>query len=433
MSILKSHSNLVGIKLDHNKNTSEVKSQPIKLPHEVLIPMLQHIGAACEPVVKKGDKVLVGQLIGETTGFVCSPIYSSCSGEVIDVVPYRTPFSALCKAVLIKTDGLQTLDESVSAPVIKNKQEFIDAVRKSGVVGLGGAGFPSFIKLDYKKIENVTTLVINAAECEPYITSDNRECIENTNNIIDGILAIQKYLDIPQTYIAIENNKPEAIKALNSATCSHKNIKVVELKSIYPQGAEKSVIYACCGIVVKKGSLPADCGVMVINVSTVGFIGEYLKDGVPLIERRITVDGDCVLNPKNLIVPIGTPIKDIIETCEFSDEYEKILMGGPMMGIPIMNATYPIIKNNNAITFLSDKSINKSLTTACIRCGKCVHGCPMNLMPLEIEKAYDSKNTQLLKELCVDLCINCGCCSYNCPANRHLAQKNQLAKILIKQ
>lgn len=433
MSIVKNRRFLTGAKIDHNKKTKDCETVKLAIPEKVTIPMQQHMGAPCDPLVKKGDSVLVGQKIGESQQAFSALIHASCSGVVEDIVDYQAPSGQYCKAVVIKTDAEQTMDPSIQKPVISGKEDFLNAVKESGLIGLGGAGFPAFVKLNYKDIDKVHSLVINAAECEPYITSDYRACLEDTDDIVRGIRAVQKYLGIKKVYIGIEDNKPKAQQILNAAFDSSENVTVVRLKSLYPQGAEKSIIYATTGIVVEKGKLPADCGVIVMNVSSVGFLGRYLEDGIPLISRRITVDGDFVKKPANLRVPVGTSIRNVLDYCGVAEEEcGKILMGGPMMGITITDIDTPIIKNNNAITVLSKKAATLPDTTACIRCGKCVDICPVNLMPARLEKAYDKRDLDALRELHVDLCINCGCCSYICPARRHLAQKNQLSKVLLK-
>lgn len=432
MSVIKSNKILRGIFIDHHKNTKDDQTVKITLPKSVEIPMIQHMGVPCEPLVKKGDYVFVGQKIGESNEYFSVPIHASCSGTITDISETVTANGAICKNIIIQTDGKQVVEQQIKKPEIKCKDDFINAIKESGLVGLGGAGFPTSIKLGYKDIDKVTKLVINAAECEPYITSDFRECVENTTDILDGIKMVQRQLNINEVYIGVENNKPEIIKILEKETSDDTSIKIVSLKTIYPQGAEKSIIYTTTGVVVKEGKLPADCGVIVLNISTVGFIGKFLKSGMPLINRRITIDGDIVSKPINLEVPIGTQISDIIKFCNIPNSYSKILMGGPMMGMSVANINTSIIKNNNAIIFLSESASTLPTTTACIRCGKCTNVCPMILMPAKLEKSYDTKNIELLNELKVSLCINCGCCTYICPAKRHLAQKIQLAKDIAK-
>lgn len=434
MAIVKSRRNLPGVGVTHFKHTSGNETIPFPIPPRVVIPMLQHMGAPCAPTVAKGEMVFVGQKIGECVGGLCAPIHSSCSGIVADIVKYHTVNGASCQAVVIETDGLQTLDKSCQKQNPTSLAELIEAVKQSGLVGLGGAGFPAHTKLAYKNIDSVKKLVINAAECEPYITADYRECIENTANIVHGVRVLKSLVGFDDIYIGIEDNKPEAIKLLDSSFTAEDHVTVVQLKSLYPQGAEKSIIYATTGIVVNEGMLPADAGVIVMNISSVGFIGSYLNTGIPLISKRITVDGDFVKTPKNLLVPIGTPIGSILDFCQISrEECGKVLMGGPMMGIPVMDFDVPLIKNNNAIIAISHKGCEPMKTTACIRCGKCIGICPMNLMPARLEKAYDTENIEALNSLHISLCINCGCCTFICPAKRHLAQKNQLSKLLIRQ
>ncbi|WMJ23305.1 electron transport complex subunit RsxC [Paludicola sp. MB14-C6] len=432
MPIIKSKKSLHGALVSHCKKSKDNETETIPIPSKVKIPMIQHMGAPCSPLVKVGDQVYVGQKIGESPEYFSVPIHASCSGVVKAIEDFNTPMGVSCKSVVIETDGQQTVDPEIKVPTANNKDEFITAVKESGLVGLGGAGFPTFIKLAYKDIDSVKNLVINAAECEPYITADYRECLESTQNIVEGINLVKKHLNIENIYIGVEDNKPEAVQVLNKAFHDSSDVKIVRLKTIYPQGAEKSIIYATCGIVVEEGKLPADHGVIVLNISTVGFIGSYMKTGMPLVSKRITVDGDFVSNPKNLRVPIGIDIQTVLEYCNIKEEYGKVLMGGPMMGITVNDTLTPIIKNNNAIIVLSKEASIAPPTTACIRCGKCIAVCPLKLMPAKLEKAYDNKNVELLNELHISLCINCGCCTYICPAKRHLAQKNQLAKALVR-
>ena len=434
MAIVKAKRRLPGIHVQHHKNTENMETKAFPVPKQVVIPMLEHMGVPCEPLVKKGDTVFVGQKIGEAPAAFSVPVHASCSGTVKEIAEYRNILGVNCKAVVIDTDGEQTADPSVCPPQITDTESFLTAIKESGLVGLGGAGFPAHIKLGYKDIDRVNKLVINAAECEPYITADYRTCLEDTEAIVDGIRLVVKYLGLKEVYIGIEDNKPNAMTLLDKAFKPEENVLIVSLKSVYPQGAEKSIIYATTGIVVPRGKLPADCGVIVMNVSSVAHIGKYAKTGMPLIAKRLTVDGDAVKKPANLMVPIGTSIKDILDYCEVAeDSYSKILMGGPMMGSAIEDIETPVIKNNNAILAFEEKSANLPEPTACIRCGKCIGACPMKLMPAKLEKAYDIRDAEALIGLSVDLCINCGCCSFVCPAKRHLAQKNQLAKVLVKE
>lgn len=432
MAIFKSKKSLHGIFVPHHKNTKDLATIVFDQIDEVCIPMQQHMGAPCIPAVKVGDHVYMGQKIGDNDQFFSVPIHASCSGDVIRIEDYQTVNGAKTKLIVIKNDGKFELSSEIAKPEVTDHDSFLRAVRESGLVGLGGAGFPVHVKLGYKDVAILDKLVINAAECEPYITSDYRECMENLDHVLSGIAAVQKHLNIKDVYFGIEANKPEAIRMVDERTASNPHFHVVQLKQIYPQGAEKSIIYATTGITVAAGKLPADCGVIVMNVSSVGFLGKYLEDGIPLISKRITVDGDCIQNPNNLIVPIGTPISDVLAYCGVDGNQRKVLMGGPMMGLPVTNLSSPVIKNNNAVLAFHRNEIRDKDTTSCIRCGGCVSVCPMNLMPTLLEKNYRDKNADELNRLGINLCINCGCCSYTCPAKRPLAQTNQLAKQFVR-
>lgn len=421
---------LNGIKLRHNKNTRNCETADFPLPKSVVIPMSQHMGAPCKCIVKKGDTVTVGQKIGDTDAFMSAPVHSSVSGTVIGIDDFLLANGAVCEAAVIETDGLQTVCPDITPPEITDKQSLIAAVRESGLTGLGGAGFPTHIKLNYDAVKTpIDTLVINAAECEPYITSDYRELIERPTDIIEGILLVQKYLGIPMCKLCIEDNKPEAIKLMQVKTADIKSIEVVTLPSSYPQGAEKVIVYSATGRIVAEGELPSNQGAMVMNVSTVASIYRYTRNGIPLVSRRITVDGDAVTkNAGNYFVPIGTRVSEILEYCDAADA-KKVLYGGPMMGMCLYDTDQPISKTTNAILAFREGGLPQ--TTACIRCGRCVRTCPLGLMPVMIESAYNEKDVNELKRLKVMLCMNCGCCSYACPAHRPLAEINQLAKALI--
>ncbi len=419
---------LSGVKLAHHKHTECSASQPLPLPKLVRIPMSMHIGAPCNPLVKVRDTVCVGQKIGDTDAFMAAPIHSGVSGTVKAISDFRMSNGRTCKCVEIETDGLQTIADSVQPPSISSKAEFLQAIRESGLVGMGGASFPTHVKLAPK--QTVDTLCINAAECEPYITSDNRQMIEAPEEVIDGIQQVLHWLDIPHCIIGIESNKPEAIRILTEKAANDSRIQVAALPSTYPQGAEKVLIYHTLGRVVQEGQLPADQGVIVMNVSSVAFVSRYLKTGMPMVQRMVTVDGDCIGNPCNVIVPMGTPVEDVLTFAQCDlERVTKLLYGGPMMGMPIADSHDPILKANNAIVAFANATAPKP--SACIHCGRCIQACPLRLMPPQIAKAYQKKDVDTLKALHVMLCMNCGCCTYACPAKRPVAETNQFAKAMV--
>lgn len=419
---------LRGIKLNHRKNTENSATVDFPLPASVKIPMSMTMGAPCKPLVKKGDEVKVGQKIGDSDAPFSAPIHSGVSGKVIAVTEYRTAAGAVCQAIEIETDGSQTVSEEVKPPEVTDKEGFIKAVRESGACGLGGAGFPTHIKLATKS--PIDTLIINAAECEPYITSDYREMIESPEDIIGGIRLVKGSLGIAKAKLAIEANKPEAIKNFTKMAQNDDTIDIVTLPSSYPQGAEKVIIYNCTGRIVKEGELPSDEGVIVMNVSTAAFLYRYFKTGMPLVTRRLTVDGNAVGEPKNIRTVIGTSFREILEFCKTDiDSVRKLIGGGPMMGMSIPDMDMPVVKTSNAL--IAFRTYDERVTSACIRCGRCVRVCPFSLMPADIERAYRIKNIEELTKLKVNLCMNCGCCTYVCPANRKLAEINQLAKALL--
>lgn len=387
-----------------------------------------HMGAPCDVLVKVGDFVKVGQKIGDSQAAFSVPVHATVSGKVTAITDYQTAMGAVCKAVEIEPDGEQTVSEEVKPPVITDKESFIKAVRESGVCGLGGAGFPTHIKLNPKT--PIDTIVINAAECEPYITADYREMMENTEDVLSGIRLVKERLGIKNAKIAVEANKPEAIKKFEDMAKNDDTIDIVTLPSAYPQGAEKVIIYNSTGRIVEEGKLPSDVGVIVLNVSTAAFIYRYSKTGMPFMTRRITVDGNAVGEPKNVFAQVGTPFVDVLRFCKTDiDSIRKLISGGPMMGMSVPDINLPVMKTTNAL--LAFNHYDERETSACIRCGRCVRVCPLGLMPAEIDKAYKIKDIEDLKALKVMLCMNCGSCTFVCPANRKLAETNQLAKALI--
>ncbi len=424
---------LGGIKLHHYKNTEDCHSTALPLPAKVRIPMSMHIGAPCSPIVKRGDLVTVGQKIGGTDAFMSAPIHSSVSGKVKNIGDYRMSNGRTCKIVEIETDGEQSVCPDVKPPEINDKESFLKAIRESGLTGMGGASFPAHVKLSAK--QSIDALCINAAECEPYITSDYRQMVEAPEEVIDGILNILKYLSIPKCIIGIEKNKPKAIELLTEKAAPYPEITIMPLPCTYPQGAEKVLIYNAMGRIVCEGQLPADVGVIVMNVSSAAFVSRYIKTGVPMITRMVTVDGDEVIGNKcNVTVPIGTPVIDVLQYAQCDmEKAERLLYGGPMMGVSIREVNDPIIKSNNAILAFKrfDKKKASPSPSACIHCGRCVNACPFHLMPPDICRAYEKTDTQSLVKLKAALCMNCGCCTYVCPAKRPVAETNQMAKALV--
>ncbi|MDR0986693.1 MAG: electron transport complex subunit RsxC [Ruminococcus sp.] len=425
--------NLGGVKLPHHKNTADSKTVDFGLPKLIRIPMAQAMGAVPNLYLKKDDKVFVGQKIGSADSFMSAPIHSPVSGDVIDISDYLNPNGSRCKAVTIRPDGEQTLFEEVRPPEITDKASFILAVRESGLTGLGGAAFPTHVKLSFdEKKTPIDTLVINGAECEPYITSDSRCFIEDTEDVLSGIKLCMKYLGIARCVIGIEDNKKEAIALMREKTAADSDIEIKVLPSLYPQGAEKVIIYKTTGRVVMEGQLPSNAGVLVLNVSTVSFISKYCKTGLPLTSKRLTLDGTALTkNRGNYNVLIGTPVAELLEFAG-AENVKTLLYGGPMMGVPIYSPEQPVLKSTNAIlAFNTDAALTEPI--ACIRCGTCSRACPLNLLPMRFETAYKVKDTKLLAKLKLPLCMNCGCCSYVCPANRPLTETNLLAKELLRK
>lgn len=420
---------LSGIKVPHRKHTADCVPQKLPLPETVVIPMSMHIGKPAVPAVKVGERVTVGQLIGTADSFISAPIHSSVSGKVKKLDEITMSGGMKTTAVVIETDGMQEVCESVHPPVVTDFESFVGAVKESGVVGLGGAGFPTFVKLGVKDLSKVEAVVINAAECEPYITSDTRTMLDKAEYISKGMDLLQKYLGVKRIIIGIENNKKPCIDKMTELAKSKSGVEVKVLPSVYPQGGEKVLVYNTTGKMIPKGGLPLDVGAIVINCTTLSTIAEYIETGMPLVEKCITVDGSAVKEPQNVIAPIGTPLEKLFDFCGgFKSEPKKVLYGGPMMGIAVPSLDAPVLKMTNAVIALDKKEATPPKTTACINCGQCVNHCPLRLDPREISKAYKLDLCEELKKLCADLCMECGCCSYVCPANRHIVQTNKLAK-----
>lgn len=422
---------LHSVKLPHFSGSADQMTRKLKPPSVVHISMAQHIGAPCEPLVQAGDYVKVGEKIGDSAAFMSAPVHASVSGFVKEIKEVVALNGRLCKTVVIESDNRMQLSSEIKQPVINTREDFIAAVRESGAVGLGGAGFPTHVKLAFDPEKTpIDTLLVNGAECEPYITSDYREIMENADAVLGGIRLIMKNLDIPRAIIGIEADKPEAVEKLRKLTSPMPAIKVVKLPVGYPQGAEKMLVHSLTGRTVKEGGLPSDVGCIMINVSTAGFIHSYIRTGMPLVKRRITVDGNIVNAPCNFIVAVGTPLHEVISAASLCGAPDKVILGGPMMGACAFDPDTSLAKTNNAVLLFSNAPIYKE--SPCIRCGRCVRACPINLMPTELEHAYDIRDAAALKKLKVSLCMNCGACSFVCPAKRQLAERNQLAKDYLK-
>lgn len=426
---------LHGVHVPHRKKTRHKPVLRIEIPATVSIPMAMHIGAPSVPIVKVGDEIKVGQKIAEAGGFVSVPVYSGVSGKVTKIKDHLTSGGKTTPAIVITTDGLQTVAETVAPPTVTNRDELLAALKESGVVGLGGAGFPTHVKFNVDP-ERIDYLIINGAECEPYVTSDTITMMERGEDMEHALHVLCSILGIRNVIVGIENNKKRAAVAMRQmcANLTETNASVKMLPSVYPQGGEKVLVYHTTGRVIPEGKLPIDAGCIVINCTTLATIGTYLKTGMPLVEKCVTVDGGAVKDPQNVLAPVGAALSELFDACGgLTCEPAKILYGGPMMGVTVPSAEEPVMTNTNAIMALTAKEAWLPKTTACIRCGACTNHCPFGLAPAAISHAYKCNEIEVLKTLNVDTCMLCGCCSFVCPANRPLVQRNKLAKDLLKE
>ena len=419
-----------GARLPHLKGTAEAETVIMPPPGEVRIPMSQHIGAPAEPVVAVGDKVYVGTLIAKAGGFVSAPMHASVSGTVKAIT--ESP-----KSIVIESDGLMEKDPGLQPFPVRTKEDLVTAADLCGLVGLGGAGFPTKVKLSVKEDTPIDTLIINGAECEPYITSDYRECMESYDDVIEGVYLLKEMLGVERVVICIEANKPKAIEKLYAIATDKRDqddtVKLMKLPTSYPQGAEKVLIYSATGRRVPAGKLPSDVGCIVMNITSVAVLYRFISTGMPLVSKRITVDGTAVKEPKNILAPIGTPIREILEFAGgVTEDAAEIIMGGPMMGVDICDADAVLEKRNNAITVMREPARLQPVTP-CIHCDRCASACPMNLLPAAVEAAVNHGKTDTLGDLNVMVCMECGSCSFVCPAKRPLAQVMRLAKAEIRK
>ncbi len=416
------------------------KDKPIKtiLPQgDMVYPLSQHIGAPAVALVKKGDRVLVGQKIGEAGGFVSAPVYASVSGTVKIVEPRRVVSGDKIMSIVIENDGLYEEVEMTghSKPEELSKEEIINIVKEAGIVGMGGAGFPTHVKLSPKEPDKIDHVIINCAECEPYLTSDYRRMLEEPEKVIGGLKIILQLFDNAKGILAVENNKPDCIKKLKELVGNDPRISVASLKTKYPQGAERTLIYAVTGRQIHSGMLPADAGCVVNNVDTAVAIYRAVTEGRPLIERIVTVTGDAINEPQNFKVRIGMNYKELVEAAGgFKKEPEKIVCGGPMMGVAMFDLDVPTTKTSTALLCLTKDEVAANEPGPCINCGRCVEVCPGRVVPSKLADYAERFDEESFLKCNGMECCECGCCSFVCPAKRQLTQsiksmrKIQLAK-----
>ena len=400
-------------------------------PDVLVVPMAQHIGAPCMPLVKKGELVTMGQKIGDNQG-LCVPVHAPVSGKVkaVEMRPHTS--GTMMMSVVIENDHLDTLCPDIKPRTQEEVQALspetlMDIIREAGIVGMGGAAFPTHVKLS-SGLGKVDTIIVNVSECEPYIVADDRLCQEYPAEVVSGLQIIMKILGLRSAHIALEDNKPAAAKALKQAMAGESGIVLDILPAKYPQGAEKQLIYAVTGRQVPSGGLPAAVGCAVFNAGTCKAIHDAVYDGMPLIRRIVTVSGDIVMEPKNLLVPIGTSFNELLEAVGHKENPYKVLSGGPMMGAAQYDLAVPVIKGTNAVTILGQKNKYVVENARCIRCGKCIEVCPMHLMPVLIYKAMYTGDAEDVMTVDLMDCIECGCCAYTCPAGVPLVLGFRAAK-----
>jgi len=418
---------------EHKEFSEHLALQRFPEPKTVVIQMSQHLGAPANPIVQVGDHVKVGQKIGEAAGFISAPVHSSVSGTVVAIEP-RMHATRGCEmtAVVIESDGKNELHESVQPHKSYEEltpDEIIEIIKEAGIVGMGGAGFPTCVKL--KPAKPVDTILLNGCECEPMLTADHRVLLEFADDIIYGLKAILKTTGAEKGLIVIEDNKPDAIEHLQAKVADIDNIDVFVAKTKYPQGAEKTLIKRVMGRIVPNGGLPADVGVVVSNISTVKAISDAIQTGMPLIERVATVTGPKIKNPGNFIVKIGTNVKELIDYCGGTTEDDVLIkMGGPMMGFALDDLNVPMMKGSNGIIAIDT---DETEPVACIKCGRCVDVCPMELSPLYFAKYADEQNWQGMKDMNVMNCVECRCCEFICSSKIPLVSKIKAGKLAVRE
>jgi len=424
-----------GVHPEENKISNDAAIEVIPVPSQMVVLMNQHLGAPATPIVQKGDKVKVGQLIGEAQAFMCANVHSPVSGTVAKVEPCKDAFGLAKPAVYINVEGDEWMETIDRTPDIKREctlepKQIVDKLKEMGIVGLGGATFPAHIKYNVPEGKKAEYLIINAAECEPYLTSDYRVMMEHAEEVCIGVSILRKVLGVPNAYIGIEMNKPQAIAKMQETANQFEGIVIEPLKVKYPQGAEKQLINAVTGRKVPSGKLPIDVGCVVSNLGTSFAVYEAIQKNKPLIENILTVTGKKLPSQHNCLVRIGTTYNDIIKHTigELPATTGKVISGGTMMGKAVVNLDAPTVKGNSSVLVMDENEARRNPETACIRCGKCMHACPMGLEPYMFSALVKNNRIEEAKEHNILDCIECGCCFFSCPANKPLTDEIRLGK-----
>lgn len=413
------------------------KEKPIKdlVPQgEMVYPLSQHIGAPAVACVSVGDTVLRGQKIADAGGFVSAPIYSSVSGKIKAIEPRRVPTGDMVNSIVIESDGkfIERGFEGCSDYTKLSKEELIKKIQDAGIVGMGGAGFPTHVKLSPNNPENIEFIIANCAECEPYLTSDYRSMVEEPEKLITGMKIILQLFPKAKGLLGIEDNKSDVIESLSKLCEKEPRLEVVPLMTKYPQGGERQLIKACTGREINSKKLPADAGCIVDNVATINAVYTAVVEGKPVMDRIFTITGDAIMEPRNFRICIGTSYKEILEAAEgYVREPQKLISGGPMMGFALMDVDVPTTKTSGALVALSSDEVSMYETTACINCGRCVEACPENLIPSRLSKFSEHGEKEQFEKWYGLECIECGSCSFVCPARKPLAQAIKTMKKMV--
>lgn len=417
---------------EYKELTENCAFEIMPLPEEIILPVSQHLGKDASPQVKKGDDVLSGQLVAKAEGFISAPIHTSVAGKVISLGKEITASGFPKDSIVIKTNGTVEAEKILLPtlnPEIVTPEEIRTRVAEAGIVGQGGAAFPTYVKLSPPKDKVIDVVILNGCECEPYLTRDYRFMIERPDDLISGFKLIMKALGVKRGVIGIENNKPDAIKLISEKIKHEENLEVISLKTKYPQGAEKMLIKAVTGKEVPPGKLPMDVGAVIQNIGTAIAIHDAVVKGEVLTVAALTVSGRGIKIPKNLLVPVGTPIQNVIDFCGgVTEDSVKIVVGGPMMGVAQFDLHAPVMKATSGILVLTKDEVAENPETPCLRCGQCIEACPLNLMPTKLARYSQLQKYEEAESADVTVCMECGTCAYTCPANIPLVQWIRLGK-----